>query len=126
MNQNITPGIYKHFKGKYYKVLFTALHTETNEEFIIYQAMYGNQEIFARPVSMFLSKVDKEKYPNSKQEYRFEKISPNVKIIDVYNIIDKYKDFVEFNNRPEFDQGVETGVLKIIMELEDSEEIVNK
>lgn len=66
--------IYRHFKGKFYKVIAVAIHTETNEQLVVYQALYGNYGTFVRPLASFVSKVDKEKYPNANQEYRFERI----------------------------------------------------
>jgi len=65
-------GIYKHFKGDYYLVEDVATHSETREKYVIYRSLYGENELYIRPMDMFLSKVDREKYPNVEQEYRFQ------------------------------------------------------
>lgn len=65
-------GIYKHFKGNYYIVEDIGMHTETEDMCVIYRALYGDNKLYIRPIDMFLSKVDKEKYPDIEQEYRFE------------------------------------------------------
>lgn len=64
--------IYKHFKGDYYLVEDVVLHSETKEKMVLYRALYGQGLRYVRPYEMFLSKVDKVKYPNVEQEYRFQ------------------------------------------------------
>ncbi len=65
-------GIYRHFKGDYYMVEDVATHSETKEKYVVYRALYGDTNLYIRPYEMFMSKVDREKYPNVKQEYRLE------------------------------------------------------
>lgn len=55
-------------------MLCVAMHTETQEKMVVYQALYGDYKYFVRPYEMFVSKVDYDKYPDVKQEYRFELI----------------------------------------------------
>lgn len=64
--------VYKHFKGDYYLVIDVVTHSETKEEMVLYQQLYGDGRKYVRPKDMFLSRVDKNKYPDVKQEYRFE------------------------------------------------------
>ena len=65
---------YKHFKGQIYQVRALAENSEDNTPMVVYQAMYTPFKIWVRPLSMFLEKLDKEKYPGATQEYRFERI----------------------------------------------------
>ena len=63
---------FRHFKGDMYLILEIAEDTETGNTIVVYKALYGDNKVYTREISMFLSKVDKEKYPNAEQEYRFE------------------------------------------------------
>lgn len=71
MNKLKINGIYKHFKGDYYLVLGLCKNADNLEDMVIYQALYGNCNIYVRSLEEFLSKTDKNKYPNVEQEYRF-------------------------------------------------------
>lgn len=72
MNQLKIHGIYRHFKGDYYLVEAVAKDSETNTDMVIYRKLYGDGGLWVRPLSMFLSKVDRDKYPEVSQEYRFQ------------------------------------------------------
>ena len=84
LQRDIRPGdIVRHFKREWvstetseylYKVLAFAQHTETGERLVIYQALYAPFKVCARPYAMFMSEVDREKYPDIRQKYRFKKV----------------------------------------------------
>ena len=72
MNKVEIKGIYKHFKGDFYIVEDIALDVETERKVVIYRGLYENAPLYVRDLELFTSLVDKNKYPNIEQKYRFE------------------------------------------------------
>lgn len=72
MNKLEPMTVVKHFKGAQYLVLGVAEHTELGDEFVVYRSLDGDRKLFVRPVDMFMSDVDKDKYPDVQQKERFE------------------------------------------------------
>lgn len=87
--KDLIPGtVVQHFKRKMlteaeradstqylYEILGVAHHTETGEKLVVYRALYGEWKICARPLDMFLSETDHEKYPQAEQKFRFEPLN---------------------------------------------------
>ena len=64
--------VYRHFKGDCYLVEDVARHSETEEDMVVYRKLYGDGSLWVRPLEMFLAEVDREKYPDCPQKFRFE------------------------------------------------------
>lgn len=74
MRENPKPfEIYRHFKGNQYQIITLAKDSEDGRDLVVYQAMYGDYQVYVRDLAQFMSTVDRAKYPDSSQEYRFEK-----------------------------------------------------
>lgn len=96
--------IYKHFKGNNYQVVCVAIHSESKEPMVVYKALYDEKQIYCRPLDMFISEVDKNKYPDVEQLHRFQlineddsdDINPILKaFLDEDNLEEKVKILVE-------------------------------
>ena len=75
MRKLVIGGLYRHFKGMYYYVKDVAIHSETGDRFVVYQKLYDDRGTYIRPYDMFLSDVDREKYPDVEQVERFKLMS---------------------------------------------------
>lgn len=108
-NRRPKPGeCYRHFKGNRYQVMAIARQTETDEELVIYRSVDGGEEspVYARPLAMFMSRTDKEKFPDAVQEYRFE-LEEDTAVCDEneQNLILQFLEHTSSHKKVEFLQG---------------------
>lgn len=118
----LIPGdIYKHFKNKLYQIITIAIHSETGERYVVYQALYDDFNTYIRPYEMFISEVDRIKYPEVTQKYRFEKV-------EKINNSDNAGHVNSFKTAPEEEKTVEsdTGVNPILLEFFDKNSLADK
>lgn len=82
MNEIKIKSVYRHFKGNYYYVENIAKSSETQEEFVVYRALYDAEKLWVRPSKMFMEKIDIDREDNvTKQKYRFELVKETKKNI---------------------------------------------
>lgn len=103
-----SPGqIYRHFKGNLYRIVTLAEDSETGNMLVIYQALYGKYKVYARPLSMFVERLDKRQYPDAEADFRFELQKELIEAPSSAESFERETDWAE--NTPEPEPAVERG-----------------
>ena len=113
--------IYRHFKGKMYQVLNIAVNSEDGSRMVVYQQLYSPYQVYVRPYQMFISQVDRVKYPMADQIYRFQLVEPDSGMdIDRTIVQNKKDEPVSMQNT--IDSGDETaGISPVLMSFLDAD-----
>jgi hypothetical protein len=119
-----TGEFYRHFKNKLYQIVAVAEHSENGQQLVIYQALYGDFRVYARPLEMFVSEVDHKKYPEVTQKYRFERVelapvaknesTPVVKPVETAQVSEPIEEAVQAEGADE--ERPEPGLLEFLDE----------
>lgn len=119
--------IYRHFKGNLYRIITIAIHSETEEQMVVYQGLYGEYPIYCRPLSMFISEVDHDKYPEVTQRYRFEILNnPAISDTDVNPMQNPDLTGLDDICTQEENVGEEQDIDPLILEFLDAESVLDK
>lgn len=111
--------IYRHFKGNLYEIVIIARDSETLEEKVVYKEV-GGASAYIRSLPMFVSRVDKEKYPEVKQEFRFEIVTEETdenKKIESGELLLKFLDYESVSEKRKYLQSIEKEVSEELLEL---------
>ena len=92
--------MYRHFKGNIYQIRCLAKHSETGEMMVVYQAMYDTFQIYVRPLAMFMEEIDRVKYPEAAQQYRFELLQDLELLSESQENEEAAEPGVEMSNKP--------------------------